>query len=453
MADEGRKKISRRTLLEATALGGAAMLVGGAAPAPADVSDAPATGAQSMIGVPFEPKKRIRMGIIGLGGRGSGVLHDFLGVEGVDIVALCDVIPDKVTRSQDAVEKAGQKRPDGYSNGDHDFERLCARGDLDLVYIPTPWEWHVPMAICAMEHGITAAVEVPAAITLDDCWKLVDTSERTRKHCIMMENCCYGYTELLMLRAVRAGLLGDLTHAGAAYNHDLRSVLFDAYYEGYWRRPPHTKRNGNFYPTHGLGPVANYLDVNRGDKFDYLVSMSTKEASLTQYRNEICKPGDPRLNEKYICGDLNTSMIKTANGRMIRLEHNVVSPQPYDRINMIAGTKGIFKDYPPVIFVEGQKGGEEFVPIENYKQFEHALWTKTGDLARKMGGHGGMDYIMCFRLIESMKNGEVPDMDVYDAAAWSAPTALSQNSVAKGSSPQKFPDFTRGKWKEARRAL
>jgi predicted dehydrogenase len=305
------------------------------------------------------------------------------------------------------------------------------------------------MALAAMKQGKHVAVEVPAARTIAECWDLVNTSESTRRHCIQLENCCYGYNELLVLNMVHAGLFGDITHGAAAYNHDLRSILFSNEGEGLWRRFENIGRNGNLYPTHGLGPVAHYMDINRGDRFEYLVSMSSPALSLSAYRKEHLRPDDPRQKEVYRCGDLNVSLIHTAKGRVITLEHNVASPQPYDRINLIAGTKGIFRDYPPRIFLDGS-AKEAFGPIDPYKaRFEHPYWKQVGELARELGGHGGMDFVMAYRLIQSIREGAAPDIDVYDAAAWSAPGPLSEASVAKGSAPMPFPDFTRGRWQHA----
>jgi predicted dehydrogenase len=302
------------------------------------------------------------------------------------------------------------------------------------------------MAVAGMKAGKHVATEVPAARTTEECWQLVDTSEATQRHCMMLENCCYGYNEMLVLNMVRDGLLGDLTHGACAYDHDLRSILFANEGEGLWRRFEHLGRNGNLYPTHGLGPVARYMDIGHGDRFDYLVSVSSKPASLEAYRKTKLPPNDPKQKEVYRCGDLNTSLIRTAKGRLITLEHNTASPQPYDRINLIAGTKGIFRDYPPRIYLDGRQR-EEFTSIESYKpKYEHAYWKQSGELARKLGSHGGMDFIMAWRLIECMKKGTPPETDVYDAAAWSVPGPLSEQSVAKGSAPVKFPDFTRGKW-------
>src|SRR5579862_2609555 len=448
--------ITRRGLLKSAAIAGTAAGLGSLAPAflASDgrwETETPSAEGQTMAGVPFERHESVRLGIIGVGGRGTGVCGEFLAVPGVEIKAICDVVPAKTAHAADMVEKAGQPRPAAYHAGDHDYENLCKREDLDLVYIATPWIWHVRMALSSLEHGHHTATEVPSARTLDECWALVNASEKARKHCMLFENCCYGETELMVLRMCRAGLLGELTHGAGAYIHDLRSLLFSDAGEGLWRRFEHLDRNGNLYPTHGLGPVANYLECNRGDRFDYMVSMSSQSVGLQAFRAQHLKPDDPRMKEVYHCGDQNNTLIKTANGRMITVEHNVSEPHPYDRINLIAGTKGMFRDYPPRLYIDGQKEGEQFVGLDAYKKdFEHPLWSAQGDRARKSGGHGGMDYIMCWRVIDCMRNGEAPDFDVYDAAAWSAPGPLSELSVAKGSAPVKFPDFTRGNWKTVR---
>jgi len=280
---------------------------------------------------------------------------------------------------------------------------------------------------------------------------LVEVSEKTRRHCIMLENCCYGYNEMLVLNLVKAGRLGRLTHGECAYIHDLRELLLSDEGEGLWRRYPHLQLDGNLYPTHGLGPVANYMGINRGDRFDYLVSMSSLEAGLTEYRDEHLAPADPKRQERYRTGDMNTSLIKTALGRTVMLQHDVVSPRPYSRINMISGTRGTFADYPARIMIEGQPEGDAWAGLDGYREaFESPLWKRMGEIARKLGGHGGMDFIMNYRLVQCMREGLVPDMDVYDAAAWSAPGPLSVTSVKKGSRPVDVPDFTRGAWRAPR---
>jgi hypothetical protein len=407
--------------------------------------DQQTAAASPMINTPFDPVNP-RIGLIGTGGRGTNLLENLLAAD-VKVGALCDIVRDKAVHAQGLVEKAGQKAPELYTEGDHAYEKLVARDDLDLVIIATPWKWHTPMAVASMSAGKHTVTEVPAATTLEECWQLVNTSEKTRRHCMMLENCAYGFNETMILRMIRAGLFGDLLYGEAAYLHDLREEMFSNKGEGLWRRAVHTERNGNLYPTHGLGPVANYMGINRGDRFEYLVSMSSPGRGLDAYREAHVPKGDPKWKEKYITGDMNTSLIKTANGLTINLQHDVSNPHPYDRLNVIAGSKGIFKDYPPRIYLDGQAGGEEWGSIDSYKdQFEHPLWKREGEIARKLGGHGGMDFIMCYRLMECMRQGLPPDMDVYDAASWSAPTPLSEASLAHGSAPAAFPDFTRGHW-------
>ena len=444
-AGNGSKEISRRNFIKRTAIGGAGLMVATDILRPDLLADTPKSTNPTMIGVPFEAKERVRLGMIGVGGRGSNLLENLLEVEKVDIKAICDLDPEKVAHAQKAVTDKGQAQPAGFSKGEEDFKNLTQL-DLDIIYIATPWNWHVPMAIDAMKNGKHAAVEVPACSTLQECWDLVDTSESTRKHCVILENCCYGETEMMVLGMLRDGLFGEITHGEGAYLHDLRGILTANEGEGLWRRFPHMKRNGNLYPTHGLGPVAHYMDIHRGDRFDYMVSVSSPEASLSAYVKAKFPDGDPKRAEKYICGDMNTSIIKTLKGRTILLQHDVVNPRPYSRLNVISGTKGAFADYPPRVFMDGQKE-ETWQTLDAFREkYEHPLWKTTGDLARKMGGHGGMDYIENFRLMDCLKRGLPPDIDVYDAAAWSAPTPLSEASVAQNGVPQKFPDFTRGKW-------
>jgi predicted dehydrogenase len=428
-----------------TAMGGAGLVIANEI-LNENLLAANAKGANAtMVGVPFEARERVRLGIIGVGGRGSSLLRDLLAVDGVEVKAICDLVPEKVEHAQKAVTDAGQPKPTGFGKGDWDFKNLTQL-DLDIVYIATPWNWHVPMAVDVMKNGKHAAVEVPAATTLQECWDLVNTSEATRKHCVILENCCYGSSELMVLGMVRDGVLGEITHGEAAYLHDLRGIVTANEGEGLWRRVPHMQRNGNLYPTHGLGPVAHYMDIHPGDRFDYMVSVSSAEASLSAYVKAKFPDGDPKRAEKYVCGDMNTSIIKTAKGRTILLQHDVVNPRPYSRLNMIQGTKGLFADYPPRVFVDGQKD-EEWQKVDEFKEkYEHPLWKNNGEMARKTGGQGGMDYVMNYRLMDCLKRGLLPDIDVYDAAAWSAPTPLSETSVAQNGASQKFPDFTRGHW-------
>ena len=449
----GGRQVSRRQLLK-TGVGmiGAGLSIGDKSLLASERPALAPAENQSVIEMKFEPRENVRIGIIGVGGRGTGMLSNFLAIEHVQVNAICDLVKENTLHAQQLVEKAGGKRPELYNNGEHDFENLCKRDDLDFIYIATPWDWHAPMALAAMNAGKHCGVEVPAVNTLEECQALVDTSEKTRRHCMIMENCCYGYNELLVLNMIRAGLLGDLLHGEAAYIHDLRSEIFGDKGEGLWRRAPHISRNGNLYPTHGLGPVANYMGINRGDRFDYMVSMSSPQKGFDAYRAANVPKENSKWNEKYICGDMNTSLIKTVNGLTIMLQHDVSNPRPYDRVNLISGVKGVFRDYPERIYLDGQAGEEAFTGIESYKEkYAHRLWKEQGAAAEGRG-HGGMDFILLYRLVQCMREGLAPDIDVYDAASWSAPAALSQKSVAQGSNAVKFPDFTRGRWQERRGA-
>ena len=446
MSDQ-KSKVSRRELLKAAGIAGVGLTASHLIDAHAAEPQKNVAKNATMIGVKFEPRDVVRLGIIGVGLRGTDVLGEFLAIDKVVVNAVCDVVKDKCLRAAQLIEKAGQKTPGIYANGERDFERLAARDDLDFIYIATPWEWHVPQVLAVLKNGKHAGTEVPAAYTLEDCWNIVNASEAARRHCLIMENCCYDHSETMVLNMVRAGLLGDLVHGECAYNHDLREILFENKDEGLWRRRHHTLRDSNLYPTHGLGPMAMYLDINRGDRFDHLVSMSSSHLGLEAYRKDRVAAGDAKWKEVYKTGDYNTSVIKTARGRTIMLQHNVSTPRPYDRINLIQGTKGIFRDYPPRVFIDGQEGGHSWTTLDKYKeQYESTLWKKQGEMARKLGGHGGMDYLMCYRLMQCLREGLEPDIDVYDAAAWSVPGPLSQLSVARGSVPVKFPDFTRGQW-------
>ena len=457
-------QLHRRDLLKQALVTGAGLAAAGALtplPAIAETITAATTpdavperpvGAKTMKGVPFTRHPVVRFAIVGTGLRGRSMLSELLAIDGVQIVAVADIAPEKAARAVKMCTDAGQAAPAVYTNGERDFERLVQRDDIDYVYTATPWEWHVPVLLAALKAGKHCGAECPVGTTLKDLWALVDASEQAQRHCMQLENCNYGYNEMLVNRLVHDGVLGEVLYGSAAYLHDLRKILFENRDEGLWRRAWHTRMDGNLYPTHGLGPVAWYMDLNAGDRMTYLVSMSTPERGLTLHRDQtVAEKTDPKWQERYITGDLNSSLIMTAKGRNILLQHDVSNPRPYSRLNGVQGTKGVFEDYPARIYVDGQAGGERFGSIDPYKKtHEHPLWTRVGELARKKGGHGGMDFIMAYRLVECMREGLVPDMDVYDAASWSAPMPLSQMSVAKGSAPMAFPDFTRGQWQRAR---
>ncbi|MET9564196.1 Gfo/Idh/MocA family protein [Streptomyces tauricus] len=411
-------------------------------------SSAPAARGRTMIGVPFEGRGTVRVGIIGLGNRGGGMIDLFLALDGVRVVALCDPVKDKTASAAAKVVAAGQPAPATYTKGEHDFVNLCERGDLDFVYVATPWDLHFEMARTAMLSGKHVGVECPVAMRLDELWELVDLSERTRRHCMQLENCCYGRNEMRVLRMAHAGKFGRLLHGAGAYNHDLRGLMFDPdYYEGPWRRLWHTRLRGDLYPNHGFGPVANYMDVNRGDRVTHISSFGTPSLGLAEYRAEHMPPGDPSWKETYIESDRTISLVQTAKGRVIRLEHDVSTPHPYSRINSLGGTKGVFEDYPERIYIEPDHTDDVWGDFSAYAEWDHWLWKEHSD---PPGGHGGMDYIMLFRLMQSIRLGLVPDFDVYDAATWTAPVPLSHASIKAHGAPQAIPDFTRGLWKKER---
>jgi predicted dehydrogenase len=432
---------SRREFLKLGAVAGVGMSLGG----PGLIESAAPYGPDFAAA----PMDRVRIGFVGVGGMGSVHVENLLKIEGVELKAICDIVPEKVERAQAKVEAAGQPRPAGYSRGPRDFERMCAEMELDLVYNATPWEWHVPICVSAMKNGKHAATEVPAAYTLDGCWQLVETAEKTRKHCVMMENCNYGRAEMMVLNLVRRGLLGELLHAEGGYLHDLRDIKFSTEGEGLWRRAHAMKRNGNLYPTHGLGPVAQCMDINRGDRFDYVVSMSSNTRGLALYAVERFPETDPRRRERFKLGDVNVSMIRTAKGRTIYVGHNCDNPRPYSRINTVQGTRGIFEGYPDRVYIEGRSPNHRWEPADAYyPEFEHPLW-RSERVKQMSAGHGGMDFLEDYRLIHCLRNGLPLDMNVYDAAALSVMCPLTEQSVANRSRPVDVPDFTKGAWKTA----
>ena len=394
------------------------------------------------------PLERVRIGFVGVGGMGMVHVENLLRIEGAELHAICDIVPAKVAKARDMVVAAGQPAPRGFSAGPRDFERMCAEMDLDLVYTATPWEWHVPVCLAAMKHGKHAATEVPAAYTVDDCWALVEAAEKYEKHCVMMENCCYDRLEMLMFHLTRLGLLGELLHGECGYLHDLREIKFSAEGEGLWRRAHAMVRNGNLYPTHGLGPIAQCLDINRGNQFDYLVSMSSPPRGLELYAREHFPASDPRRREKFKLGDVNVSLIRTKRGETIYLGHNCDNPRPYSRGLVLQGTRGIVEGWPGRVYVEGKsENPHRWDALEPwYARYEHPLW-KQEQVRTATSGHGGMDFLEDLRLIECLRRGDATDQNVYDAAAWSVVSPLTERSVASRSRPVEFPDFTRGRWK------
>ena len=432
---------SRRDFLKATA---SAAAVAALPPGVVQPAQTPQAGASPLFAAP--PMDRVRIGLVGVGGRGMVHLENLLKIEGVEITAICDIVEWKVARAQDQVVAADQPKPAGFARGPRDFERLCAEAPVDLVYTATPWEWHVPVLLAALKNGRHGATEVPAAMTVEACWQLVEAAERERKHCVMMENCCYDRRELLALHLVRKGLLGEILHGECGYLHDLRDVKFSKEGEGLWRRAWSMRFDGNLYPTHGLGPIAQCMNVNRGNRFDYLVSMSGNSRGLQAYAAEHFADADPRRRETFKLGDVNLSLIRTIKGQTITLVHDTNLPRPYSRINRVQGTRGIIEGWPDRIYIEGRSPEHRWEPLDHYyEEFEHPLW-KSERVRRATGGHGGMDFLEDWRLIQCLRQGLPTDQNVYDAAAWSAIVDLTIKSVANRSRPADVPDFTRGKW-------
>ena len=414
------------------------------------------TGNKTAMGLTCEMLETVRIAIIGIGMRGSGAVHRLMQVEGAKITVICDVVPEFLKKANTRLRDAGHEEAIEYT-GEDDWMEVCRRDDVDLVYQCTPWLMHTPIAVYAMKHGKHAAIEVPAAFTMEECWQLVDTAEETQRHCMMLENCCYDFFELATLNMAREGLFGEILHAEGAYIHDLRELKFldqkDGGYYKHWRLEYSKKHNGNPYPTHGLGPVAQIIGINRGDRFDYLTSMSTKQAGLSIYGEEHYGAGSAQAEAKYLLGDMNTTLLHTMNGKTVMIQHDTTSPRPYDRLHLLSGTKGMARKYPEEA-IALEPNAHSFLKPDELKalltKYEHPLSRQIGEKARKVGGHGGMDFIMDYRLIYCLRKGLPLDQDVYDAATWSCIIPLSEMSVGNRSQSVDVPDFTRGAWKTAK---
>ncbi len=439
--------LNRRELVRLGVLGAGGLMIRSL---PVAASTAASTKA-TMLDFHAEPMDVVRIGFVGVGLQGTSHVENFLKIDGVEIRAVCDIVEDRVARAQQMVVDAGGKKPEGYSRGPLDFERLCDRSDLDLVFCSTPWEWHVPVCVAAMETGKHAATEVPMALTVDDCWRLVEISEKTRRHCVMMENCNYDRFEMMVLNMVEQGVFGELLHARCGYLHDLRAVKHDLDGEGSWRRAHSMTTNGDLYPTHGLGPVAQCLDINRGNAFSSLSSFGTKTRGLRQYALERFGLESPQADEIFVLSDIVTTVLQTAAGETVVVTHDTSSPRPYSRDYLVQGTRGLARKYPePLIYIEGRSDPHRWDPAEEYREeYDHPVWRRLEE-ASAGAGHGGMDFIEDFRLVEALRKGRAVDMDVYDGAMMSAVVELSGRSIEAGGQPLEFPDFTRGGWKHHR---
>ena len=413
-----------------------------------------AAGQESMLGFAADPIPVVRVGFVGLGMRGPGAVNRFTHLEGVEVKGLCDLEQKNVSKCQPMLERAGMPKAAEYV-GEEAYKELCERDDVDLIYIATDWLNHTPIALYAMEHGKHVAIEVPAATSLEECWQLVDTSERTRRHCMMLENCVYDFFELTCLNMAQQGVFGEILHAEGAYIHNLSPYWDD--YHGNWRLDFNQKHRGDVYATHGFGPVCQALNIHRGNRLNYLVCMDTK--SVLGLEKAKAKMGAT----EFANGDHTTTLIKTEKGQTIELQHNVYTPRPYNRLYQLTGTKGFANKYPinGFTFTEGQlKEGivpegqrldehgfaSQEIMAAALQAYKHPIHKEIEEKAKQVGGHGGMDFVMDYRLVYCLQNGLPLDQDVYDAAEWSCIGELSATSAKHNSMPVAVPDFTRGDW-------
>ena len=404
----------------------------------------------------------VRCAFIGVGSRGGGHARQIAEIEGTEIVAISDLYEDLANSiAAECVAVGGTRHQDIalYHSRVDAWERMLEEARPDAVFVSTPWALHSSMAIAAMQHGAHVFVEVPLAPTIKELWNIIDASESTGRHCMMMENVNYGREELLFLNMCRQGVIGELLHGEAAYIHDLRRQMRHRDPDrgtGSWRTPHYAERNGNLYPTHGLGPVAQYMSLARGeDSFSGMGSYSSPAKGRNTYAQENFPADDKWRQLDFQGGDLNTSLIKTTVGRTIMVQWDETSPRPYTRHNLIQGTRGILAGFPTRVALEGGVEGatdnhHDWVEGEQlasiYEKYEHPLYTRLGALARKMGGHGGMDFIMRYRIIECLRLGQPLDQNLYEGCFWSAVSPLSEASVAQDGAAQAFPNFTRGRW-------
>ena len=411
-------------------------------------------GQETMLQFAAEPIADVGIGVVGLGDRGSGAVHRLSFVPGSHVAAICDVEPDRAEKNLKVLESRGMTAK-VYAGDEEVYKQLCEDPDVDLVYICTDWVHHVPVALYAMEHGKHVALEVPSAETLQACWDLVNTSERTRKHCMILENCCYDFFELTALTMAQQGVFGDIIHVEGSYHHNL-----DPYWGKYWRNwrlEFNEKHRGDLYPTHGFGPVCQALNIHRGDRLTTLVAMDTDAFNGPKLVEK--RTGKPCTD--FQNGDETMTMIRTAKGKSILIEHDVMTPRPYDRMYQLVGTDGYAAKYPvgQVCLRTEATGEVDYEDLEFEKVYEGdeleelmakyrnpILTPELEALAKEVGGHGGMDFIMDYRLVYCLNNGLPLDMDVYDLAEWCCVTELSRISIENGCVPVEIPDFTRGDW-------
>ncbi|MCB0846629.1 MAG: Gfo/Idh/MocA family oxidoreductase [Bacteroidetes bacterium] len=443
--------LNRRKFLQTTALAGAGVAL---------------TTSQTLASPEkksFKPKAKLRIGVMGSGLRGQSHIDLLLRREDCEVPAIADIDDRMIARTNVLFEKAGAKKPTVYKDGERDYLRMLEKEDLDAVIIATPWRWHTEMAVESMKAGKYVGVEVCGAFSLDECWQLVNTHESTGTHLMFLENVCYRRDVMAVLNMVRQNMFGEMIHLEGGYQHDLREVKFNdgekpygggvefgpkAFHEAKWRTYHSVYRNGDLYPTHGIGPVAQYVNINYGNRFLQLTSMASKARGLHDYIINHPKGGKDHPNAKveFKLGDKITTNILTQNGETIILHHDTNLPRPYSIGFRVQGTKGIWMDVNESLYIEGISPAHQWEEAESYlKKYDHPLWKKHEQKAVG-AGHGGMDYFLVNAFVESAKQNITPPFDVYDAATWLAITPLSEQSIAMGSMPVAFPDFTRGRW-------
>lgn len=424
-------------------------------------------GQKDVLGLALPKMKTVRVGFVGLGMRGPSAVEDFCLIPGVEIVALCDYVEARTAKQNETLRKHGLA-PAAVYYGEKGYEDLCRRNDIDLVYIATDWEHHAVVAKCAMENGKNVADEVPSAMNLEECWQLIDLAEQKQLNCMILENCCYDWFEMRTLNMAQHGVFGEILHAQGAYIHNL-----DEFWDYYWKNPNgsdpeqlgwrlkyNRENRGDIYATHGLGPVAQLLDIHRGDRMATLVAMDTKSV----HGKELVEAKTGKPCDDFRNGDHTTTLIRTANKKVIELQHDVMNPQPYNRLYQLTGSRGFANKYPVEGYALDSKqlaasgvqpqvdnlSTHSFMPEAEKKaleaKYDHPILNKFGKLAKEVGGHGGMDFIMTARLVYCLQNGLPLDMDVYDLAEWCSIAELGTLSMDNDCAPVAFPDFTRGLW-------
>jgi predicted dehydrogenase len=416
-----------------------------------------AKGQTDVLRLATAPLPTVRIAFIGLGMRGPGAVERMTHIPGVEIVALCDMMEDRTKSANEILVKAGLPKAKEFFGDENAWRKVTALPNVDLVYVATDWKHHAQIGVQAMKDGKHVAIEVPGAMTMDEIWDLINTSEKTRKHCMQLENCVYDFFELTTLNMAQQGLFGEILHAEGAYIHNLEPFWAD--YWNNWRLDYNAKHRGDIYATHGMGPACQALNIHRGDKMNYLVSMDTKVVSIPAFIKE--KTGKDMKDFKN--GDHTMTMIRTENGKTIQIQHDVANPRPYSRMYQLTGTKGFANKYPVEGYALDSKDigsdiapnhekltAHSYVPADVKKalmeKYKHPMVAGIEEKAKKIGGHGGMDFVMDYRLIYCLQNGLPLDMDVYDLAEWSSLAPLTEKSLDNNSAPVEIPDFTRGGW-------